>query len=364
MFWWGIEQLFLEEIGNGIFLRGISLAVFSAGMFLFNIPTGAISDIWGRVRSLKVGVASMVLGLVVLSVSNDVWLYSIGVLLYSIFWTFNEGALEAFVYDSIADNKQESSYQKIIGRVYAMNLFGAGVANLFSGFVAEAFNLRFTYILSIVPAILCMYFLTRLVEPSHHKQVDKKILSQLGDAFRFIKRSRVIIALVLSSALIYTASTLVGEFSQVAVVEHVDTAISLGLIWAAFGLLLAGANLYAHKLRHLYLLMIAVIAGMVTYLVTRDLIISILPLVFSATILEALTIKIDNVLQHETESKLRATVTSIPGSISMLLVAVLSVLLGRVTGSIAIHLALVVVPLLVMALALLVPLHKRIDAAE
>ena len=53
MLWCGVEQLFLEQISDGVFARGVTLAVFSITMLLSNIPTGAISDMWGVVRSFR-----------------------------------------------------------------------------------------------------------------------------------------------------------------------------------------------------------------------------------------------------------------------------------------------------------------------
>ena len=364
MFWYGIEQLFMEEIGDGVFIRGMTLAAFSIGMFVFNIPTGAISDVWGRVKSMRLGAIALILSLIVLSLSNGVWLYVLGAVLISLFWTFNDGALEAFVYDSLHDAKQQGKYQKIIGRVYAAELFGAGIANFLSGFIAEATSLRFTYVLSIIPAVACLACLMVLKEPVHHKQSGRKVIGQLGEALSTIRRSKVLIALVISSTSIYTAFTLVSEFTQVTVVEFVDTAVALGLIWAAFGLLLASADLFAHRLKHLYLLLSLVILGFIIFIATRSLIVSLIPLILSLSILEAITIKVDNVLQHETPSRLRATVTSVPGAMSMLAVAILSLILSGVSGSVSLPLVAIGAALLTASLLILIPLHKRIDANE
>lgn len=236
MFWYGIEQLFLEEIGDGVFARGVTLAVFSFTMFLATIPAGAISDIWGRVRSLKFAIAMMMLSIVILALSHSVLVYSIGAVFFALFWSFDEGAKEAFVYDLLADEEQESQYQKVLGRIYAALLFGAATANFSSGFIAEATSLRTTYWLALIPCGVALYFLIKLHEPEHHRQVGKNILSQLDDAAKALAQHRTLLIVAISMVLIYLVSDIAGEFAQPAIVEHTDSAILVGLAWGVMGL--------------------------------------------------------------------------------------------------------------------------------
>jgi MFS family permease len=63
---WGINTIFLLDAGLNNFEAFAANAFFTAGMVLFEIPTGIVADMWGRRMSF-------LLGTVTLSVST--WLY-------------------------------------------------------------------------------------------------------------------------------------------------------------------------------------------------------------------------------------------------------------------------------------------------
>ncbi len=328
MFWYGIEQLFLGEIGDAVFVRGVTFAVFSVSMLLTNIPAGAISDIWGRVRSLKLALVMMAVSLVVLSLSQNTIHYAIGAALFALFWSFDEGAKEAFVYDSLADIGQTKKYQRILGRIYGALLMGAASANFLSGFIANATSLRTTYVISLAPCAVAFFFVLRLKEPEHHKQVGKKILHQLDDAARAILHHRVLAVIVAAQMLIYTAASISGEFAQPAVVEYTGSPVVLGLAWGVMGLMMAGGNLLAHRVKHIFAFIVALLVTIAAYVLLRDSWIALIPLFVFVAGLEVVGIRGEGALQNNTTNHLRATLSSIPGSASMLLTAGLSLWVG------------------------------------
>ena len=348
MFWYGIEQLFLETIGDGVFVRGVSLAVFSLTLFLFNIPAGAISDIWGRVRSLKIALLAMALGLLVLGLSQNVWHYAVGSFVFGLFWAFDEGAKEAFVYDSLYDSGEQKKYQRILGRIYAVLLVGAASANFLSGPLSELTSLRSTYFFSVVPCILALYFVSKLHEPDHHKQVGKKILRQLDDAAKAIAAHKVLFAVVVAQTLIYIGSSISAEFAQPAIVEHTDSAILLGIAWGIMGLVMAAGNLGAHRVQHIFRFIIILLVMMAAYVVFRDSWLSLIPLFIFVAGMEAVSIRGEGAIQANTTSHLRATISSIPSSASMLLVAFLSLWVGESEGTVAVRIFLISFPALLM----------------
>ncbi len=360
MFWYGIEQLFLEEIGDGVFARGVTLAVFSLTMFITNIPAGALSDVWGRVRSLKLGIASMALSLIILAQAPNVFIYSIGAILFALFWSFDEGAKEAFVYDSLYDEGQTKRYQRILGRIYASLLIGAATANFSSGLIADALSLRANYWLSLIPCALAFYYIRKLDEPDHHKQVGKKILSQLDDAGRAISRNSVLLAVIVAQTMIYVASSASGEFAQPAVVEHTDSAVMLGLSWGVLGLLMAAGNLFGHHIRRIFVFILLLIASMVSFYVLRAEWYSIIFLFLFVAGMEAVGIRGEGAIQNNTQSHLRATLSSIPGSASMLVITGLSLWIGGASGSVAWRIFIVSMPLLCLVFLLWWPIRSHI----
>jgi len=56
---WGVNTLFLLDAGLSFFEVFIANAAFSAGMVLFEVPTGVIADGWGRRVSFLLGTVTL-----------------------------------------------------------------------------------------------------------------------------------------------------------------------------------------------------------------------------------------------------------------------------------------------------------------
>ena len=364
MFFYGVEQLFMNTIGDGAFVRGVTLAAFSISMFLSNIPTGAVSDIYGRVKSLKIGLVLLIASLVILGFSEGVIVYAIGSALFGLYFAFDEGAKEAFVYDILKDNKQEKRYQKILGRIYASLLIGAAAGNLLGGFIAEISSLRASYFVSILPCVVAFYCVMRLREPEHHKQAHKKVLSQLDDAWRAIKRSNTILIIVIAQLLIYTVGSISMEFMQLNMSEFITAPILFGGIWALLTLFMAFANSNAHRIKRVFAFSTLLLIMLILYVATRNIVISLIPLVVFVSGLEVLSIKGEGLLQNNTPSHLRATLSSIPGSLSMVAVAIIATGFGQITGSIAIPIFAASFSILLIVIILWSRIKPEIDLLD
>src|SRR6266511_5023634 len=59
---WGVNTLFLLDAGLDIFQVFVANAAFTAGMVLFEIPTGVVADTTGRRRSFLLSAATLSVG--------------------------------------------------------------------------------------------------------------------------------------------------------------------------------------------------------------------------------------------------------------------------------------------------------------
>ena len=102
---WGVNTLFLLGAGLSFFEVFVANAAFSAGMVLFEVPTGVVADTLGRR-------VSFLLSLVVLSVTTLLYValaeVGAGVVAFSVVsvamglgFTFYSGAMEAWLVDAL-----------------------------------------------------------------------------------------------------------------------------------------------------------------------------------------------------------------------------------------------------------------------
>ncbi len=127
---WGVNTLFLLDAGLSFFEVFVANAAFSAGMVVFEIPTGVIADTLGRRVSfllsvsvlavttlMYVGLAHVGAGVVAFA------LVSVGM---GLGFTFYSGAMEAWLVDALA----ATGYRGLLDRVFARGQQITGAAML------------------------------------------------------------------------------------------------------------------------------------------------------------------------------------------------------------------------------------------
>jgi MFS family permease len=162
---WGINTIFLLDAGLSNFEAFAANAYFTAGMVLFEIPTGVVADRWGRRASFLCGTLTLAAttGLYVLLwqlQSAFVWWATVSVLL-GLGFTFFSGATEAWLVDALTATGFDGQLEGVFARgqviMGAMTL-GGSVAG---GFLAQLTNLGVPYL--VRTAILIGMFALALI---------------------------------------------------------------------------------------------------------------------------------------------------------------------------------------------------------
>jgi MFS family permease len=159
-FIWGINTLFLLDAGLSNAEAFAANAFFTAGLVLFEVPTGVVADTRGRRTSYLLGTltlaASTLLYLWMWRISAPFWAWALASALLGLGFTFFSGAVEAWLVDALAftgfDGKLESVFAK--GEiVQGVAMLGGSVAG---GVIAQATNLGVPYVLRT--AVLAVTF--------------------------------------------------------------------------------------------------------------------------------------------------------------------------------------------------------------
>jgi MFS family permease len=150
-FIWGINTLFLLDAGLSATAAFAANALFTAGMVLFEVPTGVVADTWGRR-------ASYLLGSVTLAVSTALywlawqmqapfWAWALTSALLGLGFTFFSGATEAWLVDAL----KFTGFKGNLESVFAKGQIVGGAAMLsgsvLGGLIAQWTNLGVPYLL-------------------------------------------------------------------------------------------------------------------------------------------------------------------------------------------------------------------------
>src|SRR6187455_1878599 len=138
---WGVNTIFLLDAGLSNLEAFAANAFFTAGMVLFEVPTGIVADTVGRRASYLLGTvtlaASTFLYVGLWQIEAPFWAWAIASILIGLGFTFFSGAVEAWLVDALA----ATGFEGDLDAVFARGQIATGAAMLTGsvagGFIAE-----------------------------------------------------------------------------------------------------------------------------------------------------------------------------------------------------------------------------------
>lgn len=158
---WGINTLFLLDAGLSNLEAFAANAFFTAGMVLFEVPTGVVADLKGRRLSFLLGTltlaASTALYLLMWQLAAPFWAWAVVSVLLGLGFTFFSGAVEAWLVDALTATGFTGAMESVFAKGQIVTGAAMLVGTVGGGFIAQATNLGVPYMLRA--AILAVTFM-------------------------------------------------------------------------------------------------------------------------------------------------------------------------------------------------------------
>jgi MFS family permease len=166
-FIWGINTIFLLDAGLSNLEAFAANAFFSAGMVLFEVPTGIVADTVGRRASYLLGTvtlsASTLLYVLLWQLEAPFWEWAIVSALLGLGFTFFSGAVEAWLVDALT----ATGFTGQVESVFARGQIVAGAAMLTGsvagGFIAQQTTLGVPFALRALVLLVMFVVAFRLM---------------------------------------------------------------------------------------------------------------------------------------------------------------------------------------------------------
>jgi MFS family permease len=131
---WGVNTIFLLDAGLNNFEAFAANAFFTAGMVLFEVPTGIVADSWGRRASYLLGTVTLAVTTMIYLwlwyVDGPFWAWAVSSALIGLGFTFFSGAVEAWLVDALHATGYDGPLDAVFARgqvfIGAGMLLGAG----------------------------------------------------------------------------------------------------------------------------------------------------------------------------------------------------------------------------------------------
>ncbi|MCW6005634.1 MFS transporter [Micromonospora sp. CPCC 205371] len=162
---WGINTIFLLDAGLSNLEAFAANAFFTAGMVIFEVPTGVVADVWGRRASFLLGTVTLAAstGLYVLlwQVQGPFWQWAVVSLLLGLGFTFFSGAVEAWLVDALTATGYTGPLESVFARGQVISGTGMLAGSVAGGYIAQLTNLGVPFVLRA--AVLLVMFVVALV---------------------------------------------------------------------------------------------------------------------------------------------------------------------------------------------------------
>ncbi len=138
---WGVNTLFLLDAGLSLTEAFVANAAFTAGMVLFEVPTGVVADAAGRRTSFILGAATLLvttmayLGLWFFGAA--LWAWILVSALIGLGFTFFSGATEAWLIDALDATGFDGPIDGVFGRGQTVSGAATLVGTIAGGFLAQ-----------------------------------------------------------------------------------------------------------------------------------------------------------------------------------------------------------------------------------
>jgi MFS family permease len=157
---WGVNTIFLLDAGLSNLEAFAANAFYTAGMVLFEVPTGIVADTVGRRMSYLLGTltlaASTLLYVLLWEMGAPFWQWAVVSMLLGLGFTFFSGAVEAWLVDALAATGFTGDLEAVFGRGQMVTGAAMLTGSLAGGFIAQHASLGLPFVLR--GAILIVMF--------------------------------------------------------------------------------------------------------------------------------------------------------------------------------------------------------------
>ncbi|QZT37430.1 MFS transporter [Halosquirtibacter xylanolyticus] len=351
-----VIMLFYESAHLDVQQVFILKAVYSVMVVLCEIPSGYLSDVWGRKNALVLGTVFGAMGYGCYATSSGFWFFLIAEILLGIGQSCISGSDSALLYDTLKDEQRTSDYLLVEGRITSWGNLLEAVAGVLAGLLAT-YSIRYPMIGQAFVSLIGIPAALMLREPSSSSEHR---IASFGEVVQVVKSSFVEhIALrnaLLFSSIIGTATLTMAWLLQLLFKEMSIPVSQYGVLWTGLNLLVAWGSIRAFYIEKRIqsrwlsvIILIGVVGGYLAVGLVSGYWVFTFVIIFYLTRGVA-TPTLKNMVNQRTTSSIRATVLSIRNFLIRILFAVIGPILGGVTDRLGLHVSMVLMAIIVFIL--------------
>jgi MFS family permease len=166
-FIWGINTIFLLDAGLSNLEAFAANAFFTAGMVLFEVPTGIVADTIGRRMSYLLGTLTLagasLIYVLLWQIEAPFWQWAVVSMWLGLGFTFFSGAVEAWLVDALTATGFTGELETVFGRGQIVTGVAMLTGSVAGGFIAAQASLGVPFVLRGIVLIVMFGVAFRLM---------------------------------------------------------------------------------------------------------------------------------------------------------------------------------------------------------
>jgi MFS family permease len=211
----GVILPFFTEWGRLSFTQIMILeSWFSVCVFLFEIPSGAFADFFGRKRTLSLAIIVNIVGALVYSSYPNFYVFMLGELLWAAAGALISGSEHAILYDTLRKIRSTKESKKIISRYESMGLAGIMVGAPIGSMLASITGVQYAMFYMIAPFTAAFLITLAFKEPRFAKVEKKDYTSILKEGAAYFFKHKTLKTLAVDMVAVSSVTYLIPWFYQ------------------------------------------------------------------------------------------------------------------------------------------------------
>ncbi len=223
--------------------------VYLLTVFIFEIPSGYISDLLGRKNTLVVAHMLKAVGFSMFPFAESIELLIVAEVILGVAVSLSSGTDTALIYDTMEIVSPQKAQIKVLGRSVYFQTMGEGMASLIASvLMLLAFDIHNLAYISAVISWIPMCVAMTLVEPPRTKMTSTH-KENIGYIYRSLFKQSKLLNLILINAIFSFTGTLTAVWMFQKYWQELGiNVVYFGFLWAITNFTVSFVSKSAHKL--------------------------------------------------------------------------------------------------------------------
>ncbi|MBT4191758.1 MAG: MFS transporter [Candidatus Diapherotrites archaeon] len=241
--------IYFLNLGFSFTQLGLLLAIIPITALIFEIPTGAIADLYGRKFSVLLGYLFEGIGFLILFFVTDFTAIVVAYVVIGIASTLSSGAKEAWVIE-LLKNKPAELTHNFFSHTQVLESLALIISGILGAIIVSIFNLQiiwlFAFLSFIISIIVLLFSKEHFVK--HKKQIKYSIRHQSKKTFNYCCNNHRLRFYLAASFLVALAGAFSSTLTWTPLMKSFNFPdFAFGYLWSALSFVLMIAPLFSKK---------------------------------------------------------------------------------------------------------------------